>query len=790
MSRDSEFSFDVLEWDKILSYISGYSVSELGRDLTSSIQPLNKTSEIRDHLQKNIECKHIIETSGRLPISGCSDMTGIFSKLEVSGMILYPDDINIVIKNLTVAQEIFSVLKDKKTEFPGIFSLAENLTVHDKIVKDLRRKIDEDGSVLDSATPKLKKLRSQIRSRRDDLKSSVEKLVKQFSKKKVLQEDHYTIRNGRYVIPVKEKQQRSVQGITHDISSKGATVFIEPLEIVEKNNFISFLEADEADEIRRILEEITAGLSEILPDLKNNQTILAQLDYFYACGMFAYKMEANVPEITEDGALVLRDAKHPLLVMQTKKKEDIIPLTLTLGEDFNTLIISGPNAGGKTVALKTAGLLSLMAQAGIPVPVSPDSQFPVFKRIKAVIGDPQSIDDNLSTFSARLLQIKSIVDNMSEHDLVLIDELGAGTDPQEGVSLAIAIIKFITDIGAKMIVTTHHGGLKIFANDSEKIENASLSFDEDSLLPTYNLSVGIPGSSYALELSKKIGLPEEIIYETKNRLGEKQLKVEDFLKELESRISFYRKKGEELEGREKKLKKTVSDYDKKLAELDKDFQEKFENAVRESEEKMIGFNKEFEHLVKELRETKASHESIKKAKEAIEQETQRIKKQKETHTKQRKKYEKKVPAGDIEIGSTVKMKGFDQKGIITGENRDKNTFFVQMNSIKMEVKKDKLVQAQPDKVKVEVRGKVPIVHVGPEVDLRGMQADDALEAVDNYIAEAVTGGLKEIRIIHGKGTGKLRRVVNSLLKEHNNIAEFRLGMWGEGDVGVTIATLK
>jgi len=793
MQHESSFSYSALEWDKIIARLRDNTASELGARLVDGLQPLDSADTIERRLRINAECGQAVRLGIRYPISGCSDVAPLLKKLRVSGQSLTVQEIHTLVINLETAHDMRAALAPHEEDFPEICALSHRLKPHDKTVKAVRAKIDESGAVLDSASPALRKIRREIQRRQEQLRRRLDALMKTYARSGLLQEEHITLRAGRYVLPVRSECQRQVQGVTQDVSSTGATLFIEPLEIVERNNEISRIRADEEEEIRKILAEITAQLREKAGDIEHNQEILSLLDFHYACGRLSHRLGAQAPVITRKQNLVLRDARHPLLLLKSSQAEAVVPLTVTLGDAFNTLVISGPNAGGKTVALKTIGLLCLMAQCGLPVPAAEDSEFPVFTRILAAIGDPQSIEDDLSTFSAPLLTIRQILDRLSGGDLILLDELGTGTDPQEGVCLAIAVIEYLKNGGALTVVTTHHGGLKIFANEAENIENASLAFDEKSLKPTYVLTVGVPGSSYALELSRRMGLPREVVENTRSRLGEDRLKIEDFIRELELRISFYRKKGAEAAKNQEKLDELIAEYTGKLAAVKKEYYEKLDAKLSESEEQTAAFNRKLEQIVREIREKKASHESIVKAKEVVQKETARIRQKRSGYRSVRAKMEEKdaIPGEEIVVGGTVKLKGSNQTGTVIAENRKKKSMTVQMNSVRLEISRNRLVPAgQDQKQQVRISGSVPHILVKPEIDLRGMTAEDALEAVDQYLFEALANGLSEVRIIHGKGSGVLRRNVTEFLKRDDRVAEFRLGAWGEGDTGVSIARLK
>lgn len=787
MPQDIQCSFAELEWDKILSALEDFTFSSKGIQAIQNLRPLQDAREIKYLHRINSESKEAIETGVQFPLSGLTDCSHDVKTLSVEGLPLTIDGVNRVTGILEISQKISGSFKERKGTFPELCGLVEQLLPHRTIIKTIRSCIDENGEILDSASHELKRLRSKIQQLKNSLKKRVETLVRQSSGKGILQEEHYTIRSGRYVLPVKESHQKKIVGITHDVSSTGATLFIEPIEIVDRNNEISRYSALEDEEIRKIIHQCSDLLRDIRPNIEKNQELLIRLEVHYACGMLSKRLKAHSPALSSGNKLILKDARHPVLVLNAGSAEQVIPMTMSLGESFSTLIISGPNAGGKTVSLKTVGLLCLMAQSGLPVPASPDSQFPVFGRIVADIGDGQSLDDNLSTFSARLIHVRSILDTLSHDDLILLDELGGGTDPQEGVYLAMAMLNHITKSGALTIATTHHGGLKQFAYETEKVENASLSFDKKSLLPTFELTVGIPGSSFALELAKQIGLPQSVIKETESRLGNKQLRVEDFIQELGKNIAVYRKKNNENQELQSTLDKLIDDYSEKLKKFDKEHKAKLEETLRDSEERLEEFNRRFENLVRELREKGASSGSISKMKSEIRNEFESVKRQKDLLL-EAIPHEIK-PDSDIEIGSSVKLDGHDQTGVVIAENSRKKTVTVLMNSVKMEIKKKMLSLTAPPSGQ-KFKDTVPFISVRPEIDLRGLQALEAVETVDHYLGDAIASGLTSVRIIHGKGTGSLRKHIGEFLKQDARVDEFRIGKWGEGDTGVTIVNIK
>ncbi|MFC1563779.1 endonuclease MutS2 [candidate division KSB1 bacterium] len=789
MSADNRFSYKNLEWDKIHDLLKKQAVTELGESEIEAMSPLEELVEIQYHLDINFEMQNIITRSVPFPLGGCSRLEDIIKALMISGSVLIPDEINRIVSNLEAAHGIKNAFEDYKEDFDKVAVLVNRLSAHQKLINSIRKKIDETGEILDGASAELKRIRRKILNARDKMKSRIEALVRHYNDQKYLQEELYTIKDGRYTLPVKSGSLKGVPGITHHVSSTGGTHFIEPVEIVEQNNTIYILLSNEKEEMRRILRNITQELAEIAGDLENDQYLLTKLDYHYGCGSLGYKLGSNKPDVIDKGAMVVTDARHPLLLTKAEKKTDIVPLSLAVGDGFRTLVLSGPNAGGKTVTIKTIGLLCLMVRFGLLIPVKEDTIIPVFDRIIAEIGDPQSIDDDLSTFSAKLLNIKKIIDGISDNDLILIDEIGTGTDPQEGVNLAIAIIDYLKDQGAFTIVTTHHGGLKIYASQTENVENASLAFDEKTLKPTYNLTVGVPGSSYALELSRMIGLPDIIIDRTIELMGEKQVKLEDFIRELEIKISDYSSRVSELKQKEENLDEAFTEYSKTKKTIEKEVYSKLDDEIKRSEIQIEQFNRQIERLVKEIKETKASHETIVEVKEVIQQEKEKVKKRRSKQKKSRTDQKSDEKIYDIEKGDAVRLKGQHQIGEVISVNKEKKKAVVQFDSMKLEVLKDKLERVYKKK-EPQIRTRVPEVKVKPEVDLRGMEALDAIQVVDRYLSDAMASGLNVIYIIHGKGTGVLRRKVGEFLRNDKRVEEHRLGSYGEGDTGVTIVNLR
>ncbi|MCK4965624.1 Smr/MutS family protein, partial [bacterium] len=577
----------------------------------------------------------------------------------------------------------------------------------------------------------------------------------------------------------REEFAHKTKGIAHHRSSTGATLFVEPLEIIDVNNTLEELRLKEEREVRKILKNLTESVRFNIQDIIKNEAILVEIDVYYALSMFSIEIGGQEPIVTEDRSLDIKNGRHPLLLL--KKAKEVVPLSVKIGEKYKTLVISGPNAGGKTVALKAIGLLSLMVQSGMHVPADDDSVFPVFEKIYCDIGDEQSIEKDLSTFSSHLERYKKYITNASTENLTLIDEIGTGTDPKEGSAIAMAVLEKLTDAGGFTIVTTHQSTLKVFAYEHPNMENGSMIFDETNLKPTYQFNQGIPGGSYAFEISRRLDFPEDVLNKSKELVGEQENKLESMIKELQNNLKQISDEKSQIDMKRTELDGLLKLYNDKVSTL-KDFaREKKQEALREAEEILESSNQAVEKAIWEIKESSANKESIKKAKKIVAEKKKDIK----NKLKVSQKLEQ-VP-GKIDIGDIVLHRELRMKGEVMSIPDSSGKVWVSIGTKKLETDIRQLEKIVDEEKRVPVSyDKVPVVHIEDKIDLRGMDSIDAVNTLKGYLKEASMMGLKEVYIIHGKGTGVLKKKVNEYLQDYNKIKSKRAGQWNEGGEGVTI----
>ncbi|HGJ65001.1 TPA: endonuclease MutS2, partial [bacterium] len=542
MNTDIE---QILEFDKIRNTIAGLSVSELGKSLAKNLKPISDIIDIERMLDIISEAKRINIVEGGFPLSGLQDIRQVMKKASIVGTILEPLELLNVASTMRVARNLRSFAKEFFDKYPIIYEIIDNLHTFSDIEESVSSSIDHEGNILDSASPELYRIRRQIFAVRERITRQLGSILRSPDYQTAIQEDVITLRNDRYVIPVKQNQRGSVPGITQGRSASGITAFVEPNAVVELNNELQELISDELIEIRRILGDITDRIRQVIPQLQNSIQILAEIDLINAKSLLCVKLGTTRPELNQNGYINLIKARHPILQMNIDERnrlnrenniqnpEKIVPIDFYIGDEFNTLVITGPNTGGKTVALKTVGLLTLMMQTGLHVPVGDGSKMSVFNEVFADIGDEQSIEQNLSTFSSHITRINRIIKQLDDSSLVLLDELGAGTEPSEGAALGMAILDYLHSRGVRTVATTHHDSLKAHVYSSEGMENASVAFDLATLKPTYELRIGLPGSSNALKIADRLGLPKEIIDNAKEHLNPNNIQIADLISNVE-----------------------------------------------------------------------------------------------------------------------------------------------------------------------------------------------------------------------------------------------------------------
>jgi DNA mismatch repair protein MutS2 len=773
-----------LEFEKVVQRVQRYASSDPAKDLLSSMLFMTSVPEITHQLSCISEVKNLIEAEGYLPIEGIHPVRNSVQKASVDGAVLQPQEVLHIGLTLKAAKLLREFLSKRREELLLVWQIADPLHVDKVLIYNIDRAIDESGLVRANASRELQAIRRAISDKYDQLRKRLESILKSVSDQGFSQDDIITTREGRMVIPVKSEHKNRVQGFIHSASSSGATVFIEPSETLETNNEIRSLQFQEQREVERILKELTLQIREERDHLLSNLSILAQLDALQAKAKYSIETLGVQPKVVDKGNMTIVRGRHPLLLM-SHGYGGTVPLDVQLGEPYTTLVISGPNAGGKSVAMKCVGLLVLMTQFGLHIPVGDNSTMRVFKKIFVDIGDEQSIENDLSTFSSHLKNLKAIVEKADNESLVLIDEIGSGTDPAEGGAIAAATLESLTSRGSCTIATTHHGALKVFAHETSGIENGAMEFDQAGLTPTYRFKAGVPGSSYALQMAHRLGMSDALLVRSKELLGEQQTKLEGLIGELEASTQKYRSEVETLQEEKNKLDKLIEQYESKIASQTKELKELKQKAVAEAKQIVARANSVIEQSVREIREKRADRDAVK----GIRREVATLKRELEIETSR--------PATDdrqhLVVGSRVSLDGGNEVGEIENISIDGETAVVVFGIVKMRVKVQnlRLTRAHPSPRKIE--GDVHLAGAEPtatEIDLRGMNGDEALPLVDKFIDTAMLAGLHRIDIIHGKGTGALRRKVTEFLATHPRVKSFHLAEWNEGGTGATVVELK
>ena len=670
------------------------------------------------------------------------------------------------------------------------FNQLEPLT---SLTNEISRCIIDEDEIADDASSTLKNIRRNIMATNDKVHSTLTSLVNG-SLKSYLQDALITMRGDRYCLPVKAEYRSQVPGMIHDQSSTGSTLFIEPMSVVKLNNDLKELYGKEQEEIQVILARLSEEAAGYISELRGNYRILTELDFIFAKGSLALSMHASKPIFNKNGYIHIREGRHPLL-----DKKKVVPITLTLGGDFDLLIVTGPNTGGKTVSLKTVGLFTLMGQAGLHIPALDRSELAVFENVFADIGDEQSIEQSLSTFSSHMTNIVSFLKNVNEHSLVLFDELGAGTDPTEGAALAIAILSYLHERGIRTMATTHYSELKVFALSEPGVENACCEFDVETLRPTYRLLLGIPGKSNAFAISSKLGLPDYIIDKAKEQLSEHEESFEDLLTDLEDSRRTIEKEHAEIASYKREIEQLKNKLEKKQHRLD----EQKERIIREANEKANSILREAKEFADETMKNfrKFGKENISAA--DMERERERIRQQ-IAKTQNSSKIEVQKPKktykpSDFRLGESVKVLSMNLTGTVNSLPDAKGNLFVQMGILRSQVHiSDLEIIEEPMSITAKQMrrtssGKMKMgksMHISPEINLLGKTVDEAIAELDKYLDDAYLAHLSPVRIVHGKGTGALRQGVHNYLKRQKHVKSFRLGAFGEGDAGVTIVEFK
>ncbi len=780
-SSKINYPAETLEFDQVLNALSELALTEQARVKLCASRPFQDTALLEEALAQVSEMVALLDFDEVFPLRSFNDIRISLKKAEVEGAFLNTGEFRDIQDCLVISRRIHTYFSDRPDKYPLINKAVSRLRPLSVLENDIREVISDQGEIRDSASPELRRLRRSLLTREGRIRQRLDAILKAMVKQGYAQEDRLTLREGRLVVPMKDGHAGRLQGVIIDQSSTGSTLFIEPYEILEANNEIRRLHMQEKREVERILKILTGKLRGNCPELADNHQCLLVLDVLYAKARYSQEIHGHAAKISE-GSLTLKNARHPIL-LRTHPVDAVIPLTLEMSGQIQTLVITGPNAGGKTVALKTVGLLSMMHVYGLHVPAGPDSCIPVFSRIFADIGDRQSIEQDLSTFSSHIRHIAQIVREADRRTLVLVDEIGSATDPAEGSALAITLLRHLTRIPCLTVATTHMGALKVFAHEEPGVENGSMIFDQESLKPTYRFQMGIPGSSYAFEIARRYGLPDALIQSSQDLLGKDRGRLDYLILSLETEAAKTHELLEEAERKESRLAGLIALYEGQLERIKKEAESEKRKLVEETEKSLRDTNAEIERLVKEIRETGARRESIREVKQVMQQAKIRVK-----HLAARPQ----EPPGTVTIGDWVLWEGHSGRGEVVSDPDRKDRVLVQWGDIRLKVPRKSLRRTQGPKR--EKRAGLTSIQVDKtvrnEIDLRGLTAEEAVQQVEIYLGDAHSAGYSSVRIIHGKGTGVLRREIGNYLKNNRLVRSHRPGEWNEGDTGVTIVELK
>ena len=784
-------SHTTLELPAVLQMLSAEAVSDTAKELALELEPSADAYEVKHRLEETTAAKTMMTVRGGPGFSGVKDVRASLARADLGGA-LNTRELMDIARVLQCARLVRGYIADDSVGKTPIDNLFYALRANKFLEEKINTSIVGEDEIADSASPELTSIRRQMRAAAARARDALTKIISSPSYAKALQEPIITMRSDRYVVPVKADHKGVVPGLVHDISASGMTLFVEPMGAVKANNELRELNAREKIEIDRILAELSADCAEHKDDIESDFDLLVRLDLIFAKAKLSYKLNCGAATL-EDKGIVLRRARHPLL-----DQAKAVPISLELGDSFDTLIITGPNTGGKTVSLKTIGLLAAMNQCGLHIPASDGSNLPVFSHILADIGDEQSIEQNLSTFSAHMTNIVSILKDCDDRSLLLFDELGAGTDPTEGAALAISIIEYARQKGAVIAATTHYAELKVYATNEPRVQNASCEFDVETLRPTYHLLVGIPGKSNAFAISRRLGLGEDIIEDAKNRVSTESASFEATIEKLEQTRMLLEKDRNEAAVKLRQAEENAKKAAFMKAELEVRLEKADIKARRDAEriiaEARAAADETFAEL-DEMRRHVNDEDDAQRINEARSELRRKLnEKQSALRPAAPEPAEDKKSARPVVPGDTVEIKSMGMKAEVISVSPDR-VLTLRAGIMNVTAKEDEvlLIEGQKAKTKKTVAAastQLRAAPVAPEIDLRGMETVDGVIAAERYIDSAVMGKLKTVTIIHGKGTGALRAAIQQMLKRNKCVKSFRLGRYGEGETGVTVVELK
>lgn len=786
-----------LEYNKIIEKLAEFAGSPLAKEICRNLEPSTDLYEIQATQRETSDALTRIYQKGAISFSGIHDIRGSIKRLEIGAVIGIPELLSIC-RLLEICSKVKAYARgENETSTPdSLEELFQALRPLTPVSSEIRRCIASEEELNDDASPALFKIRRSMRQINDKVHAQLQTMVNG-SSRTYLQDAVVTMRNGRYCIPVKAEYRGQVPGMIHDQSQTGSTLFVEPMAVIKLNNDLRELELKEEKEIEIILASLSALCGEETEALRDDLTLLTRLDFIFAKAQLSRSMNATEPVFNQEGRIVIKKGRHPLL-----DKKKVVPIDIRLGTDFELLIITGPNTGGKTVSLKTVGLFTLMGQAGLHIPAFDHSELSVFENVFADIGDEQSIEQSLSTFSAHMTNTVSILSKANDRSLVLFDELGAGTDPTEGAALAIAILQNLHHRGARVMATTHYSELKVFALSTPGVENGCCEFDVETLRPTYRLLIGVPGKSNAFAISQKLGLSQDIIEEARTHLTEQDENFEDLLTDLEHKRVTIEQEREEINRYKEEIRQLKQRLESKQEKLDSN-RDKILRDANEQARAILQEAKDYadttiRNFQKYGAASNVSAKQMEQERSRLREKMSKVEKNMTLKNEPEKKSRKVLTAKDLHIGDGVKVLSLNLKGTVSSMPDSKGNLFVQMGILRSQVNIKDLEKLDDTVITASglnktSSGKIKMsksASVSAEINLLGKTVDEAISELDKYLDDAYIAHLPSVRIVHGKGTGALRKGIHNYLRRQKRIKSYRLGEFGEGDAGVTIVEFK
>lgn len=775
--------------------------SVMGRERLANLQPQTDRGNIRQLLEETGEMMRLLREESGFPLNNLHDIRKPVEKSRPEASILTAEEFLDILEISITARRVKAYINDRKDSYPKLAGISTSLVPLNDLEDLIAGIIDEKAELRNDASRELKSIRNRLGNKKSELRNTINRVMNRVSKQGMASDEGPTLRNGRMVIPIQVKYKRKVQGFVHDVSSSGQTVYLEPVEALNINNEIRQLESEEQREIERILRELTDAVRASGDSLLKNVNVLGRIDAIAARAYLSDRMDGYIPVLSETSHLYLKEAYNPVLLLKNmaldkEEREPVIPLDMELNKEEHCLVITGPNAGGKSVAMKTLALCVMMMQSGFAVPARDSSEIPVFKSLFVDMGDDQSIENDLSTFSSRLEWMKNTMQHAAEKSLVLIDEAAAGTDPEEGGALFQALIENLMDRNAKIIVTTHHGSLKVFAHEHPNAVNGSMEFDQESLSPTYRFKKGVPGSSYAFEIAGRMELDKDLLDNARTLLGEAKSDLEQLITELESKTQEAEELKEKFNRLKSKMESERHKYEEKRSAIERDKEKIREKALKQAKEIMQSANRRIEEAVEQVvKPGEKDSEAIKEARRKVDNQKKEIQKELE-EVEQRREQRKQDAKEPPEVGDTVRLEDANTTGELVELNN--NTAIVLAGGLRLKTRYSNLVKVADKKdtkndkqrIKVNVMSGDRPGGVKPRLDIRGYRGPEAVKELTHYLDNAVASGLTNLEIVHGKGEGILKSLVHEHLGERKEVKSFDIAPADQGGAGCTLVELK